>query len=141
MKKGFRTLGEVTLLLAIVTLITQLIFCYVLKREHYVSYSVIIPIFFFLSGVVLSFFVGKHWNRKESPSFASLTLLRTAKIVIGLIVLVIGIVLDKSYALFFTGEFVVYYIAYLCYDTYMLFNLNKKANINAKQVKLETDEK
>lgn len=126
--KAWKTFIELSCLLLIVTILVQIVF-YVVGRKEYPIYTIITPLFFFLNGIILSRFVGKYGQSGQEPSLAKLTLLRMIKIIGGIIVLLIGLLYNKTLALPFVVEFVVYYLLYLGYETYVLYKLNKNVDL------------
>ncbi len=123
MSYGLRVFLEVILLLILVTLVLQLILEHVLKREEYVAIAMIIPMFFFCCGIALSIFVSKY--SKEAPTLTGLLLLKMLKLAGGVVILIAGLALNRAYAVYFVGEFIVYFVMFLTYETYVLYKLNK----------------
>jgi hypothetical protein len=76
--------------------------------------------------------IGKYAKRGERMSVKKLMIMRLIKIVTSLIVLILGIVLDKMHMVAFVVLFVIYYIVYLVFETIVMKNsqrTNKKEEV------------
>lgn len=123
MTQGLKVFFGGFLLLLVITVVVQFFFCVVLQRPQYEPLSSLIPLFYFANLAVLAVFVHKY--RGQSPSLRATLSFKTVKIFAALLVLLLGLLLKTSYAVYFVGEFAVYFIAFLMFETYVLYRLNK----------------
>jgi hypothetical protein len=83
-------------------------------------------------GYPLSILVGKHVEKGERMSVKKLMVMRLIRIVCSLVVLLLGVVLDKIHGLAFVVLFVIYYIVYLVFETIVMRSsqqTNKKMEV------------
>lgn len=81
-----------------------------------------IPLFFALIGFLSIRFV----YLKPSPSVAMMMGLKTLKILVSLILILIYILVIKDHNISFLFSFLYYFLAYLIFETWMIFAINKK---------------
>ena len=88
-------------------------------------YFYIIPIYFIIASGVLAWIVNISIERKEFLSLPIMLGFRFTIVFLGLIVLLVGMFLDKDHVLSLSFEFVIYYIIFSIVETSTLVKLNK----------------
>ncbi|MDR3061482.1 MAG: hypothetical protein LBU57_05145 [Dysgonamonadaceae bacterium] len=127
MNKGIRT--YIVLLIILFALILCAYGFFALYGQNYApEYFILIPVFYMLDGLFLSVTIGKQAERGERIPVKRLMFLRLIRIVGLLVVLVLGIVLDKVHMLAFVAFFVVFYVVYLVFETIVMKNSQRPDN-------------
>lgn len=122
MKPWIRIFAESLGLIIILQILAYYVFISVIG-EYPIGF-IIVPLFFLLTAVSLSFFVKKHTDKEPEPR--DLLVIKGIKLFAVIIVLVVTLVVNKSYALYSTINFVVFYLVFHIFETIVLLKVNKK---------------
>lgn len=90
--------------------------------EYLFPLLIAIPLFFVLIGFLSIRFV----YTKPSASITMLMALKTVKILISLIIILLYVVLIKEQTVSFLFSFLFYFLTYLAFETWMMYAINKK---------------
>ncbi|MFA6701045.1 MAG: hypothetical protein WCR12_00220 [Dysgonamonadaceae bacterium] len=85
----------------------------------------ILPIFFFVVGVVLLLILGKAVKSDSKNLIKKYMVMKVAKVICSLILVVIYWVVNKADIYNFAVMFIIYYLLFLIIETYMLLKLEK----------------
>lgn len=85
----------------------------------------ILPIFFFVVGVVLLLILGKAVKSDSKNIIKKYMVMKVAKVICSLILVVIYWVVNKADIYNFAVMFIIYYLLFLIIETYMLLKLEK----------------
>jgi len=118
-------------LLKLVLILTALMlsahyFFTTLGDSYYPRYLFIIPLYFLLEGFVLFALVGDSDKKKELPSPLKQVLVKGTKMFSCIIVLIIGMLLDRAHVVEFSLTFALFYVVYLIFETREMMKLNTK---------------
>ncbi|MDR1371386.1 MAG: hypothetical protein LBJ72_14890 [Dysgonamonadaceae bacterium] len=131
MSKGIKTYIILLVIIFAITFCAYLFFLWY-GLEYAPKYFVLIPLLYMADGYPLSILVGKHVEKGERMSVKKLMVMRLIRIVCSLVVLLLGVVLDKIHGLAFVVLFVIYYIVYLVFETIVMRSsqqTNKKMEV------------
>ena len=124
MDAKYRVLLKLVLILTALTLSAHLLFDY-FGEEHYPKFLVIIPLYFLLEGFALFAVVGESEKKKEIPSPQKQLLLRAIKMFTCILILIIGLLLDRGHAAGFALTFAGFYVTYLIFETVEMVKLKR----------------
>ena len=124
MDAKYRVLLKLVLILTALTLSAHLLFNY-FGEEHYPKFLVIIPLYFLLEGFVLFAVVGEAEKKKELPSPRKQLLLKTIKMFTCILVLIVGLLLDREHTVGFALAFACFYVTYLIFETIEMVKLKR----------------
>ncbi len=131
MSKGIKTYIILLVIVLTLTLGVYLFFLWY-GQEYAPKYFILIPLLYLVDGYPLSMMIGKCVEKGERMSVKKLMLMRLIRVVCSLIILLLGIVLDKAHLLAFVGIFVIFYVVYLVFETIVMKNsqqLNKNKEV------------
>ena len=123
METKYKVLLKLVLILTTLMLSAYFLFTY-FGEGYYPSYLFIIPLYFLLEGFVLFAVVGESEKKKQLPSPLKQILLRAIKMFSCIIVLIVGLLLDRAHAAGFSLAFAVFYVIYLIFETIEMTKLN-----------------
>jgi len=121
MGKGIKIYINLLLIILALTLCAYLFFVWY-GMENAPKYFILIPLLYLIDGYPLSRMIGKQAEKGERASVKKLMLMRLVRIIGSLIILVLGIVLDKEHMLAFAALFVIFYVVYLIFETIVMKN-------------------
>ena len=121
----YKVLLKLVLLLTALMLSAHYLFT-ALGDCRYPQYLFIIPLYFLLEGFVLFALVGESEKKKELPSPQKQILLRGTKMFSCIIVLIVGLLLDRAHVTEFSLTFALFYVVYLIFETREMMKLNIK---------------
>ncbi len=85
----------------------------------------LVPTYFIISSVLLTWFAAKASINKRFLSLPVLIGARLIVVVLGLMFLFVGLFFDKEHAISLTSIFVVFYVVFSILETKVLLGLNK----------------
>lgn len=85
----------------------------------------VVPAFFVVFGVLAIRFV----YAKKQPGVSALMGLKVLKILLSMIIILVYVLLIKDNAVAFLASYLIFFSAYLCFETWLLTTLNKKIKI------------
>lgn len=118
-----RLITGLMVMLCILTFFVYLFFYFKDNQYYPVSFP-LIPFFYLLYGIWLSFLLNKKKTSK-GVSIKKMIVIRIVRIVSALVLLLIGILLDKDHIISYIVLFLLYYVAYLLFETKMMTDLSK----------------
>jgi hypothetical protein len=121
----YKVLLKLVLILTVLMLSAHYVFT-ALGDGRYPQYLFIIPLYFLLEGFVLFALVGESEKKKELPSPMKQILIKGIKMISCIIVLIIGILLDRAHVVEFSLTFALFYVIYLIFETREMMKLNIK---------------
>ncbi len=121
MSKGIKTYVVLLIIILALTLCAYLFFAWY-GQEYAPRYFLLIPLLYIIDGYPLSVMIGKQAEKGERISVKKLMIMRLVRIFGSLIILVLGIILDKAHMLAFVVFFVIFYIVYLVFETIVMKN-------------------
>ena len=123
----YKVLLKLVLVLTVLTVLFHLLFN-ALDEGYYPKYFILVPLCFLFEGFALFAVVGESEKKKELPSPQRQLLLRAIKMVTCILVLIVGILLDREHAVGFSLVFATFYVVYLIVETIEMMKLktNKK---------------
>jgi len=90
--------------------------------EYLFPLLIAIPLFFILTG----FFSIRFVYTDPSVSVAKLMGLKTLKILISIVIILLYVILIKEQSASFLFSFLYYFLTYLAFETWMIYAINKK---------------
>ena len=124
MNNGLKTFLRLCALFTTISVVIYLVFINI-RQSLMPLYFYIIPIYFIIASGVLAWIVNISIERKEFLSLPIMLGFRFTIVFLGLIVLLVGMFLDKDHVLSLSFEFVIYYIIFSIVETSTLVKLNK----------------
>jgi hypothetical protein len=115
---------EIAVCLIVLQLAAYFLFSVIYENITFPLLFLLVPLFFFINGVVLARYAEKH---KDTPATSSQLLsLKMIKLIGGMLVFIIVVMLNRPLIIFFGLNFMVFYLFFLTYETIILLRLNKK---------------
>lgn len=99
--------------------------------NHFTPYIIVIPMFFILVGFISIRFV----YIKPDVSITLLLGLKTVKILISLTIVLVYILIVREHSVSFLFSFLYYALAYIIFETIVVYTVNKKKKQNESSKK------
>jgi len=117
---------QLLLLLCCLTALAFVLFIYVMGMKHYPLLLPAVPVFYFLDSVFFCFLLYDAEKNGKGISLKKTIVLRIVRAVGSILLLVAGVLVDRTHLLSFTGVVAVYYLAYLIAESKILIDMNKR---------------
>lgn len=91
-------------------------------QEYTPKYFILLPLLYLFDGYFLSSMIEKQEKKGERISVKKLMMLRMIRIFASLVILLLGILLDKVHMFAFVVLFLIFYVVYLVFETVIMKN-------------------